>query len=431
MKRILLSVAILSAIGASAQLNESFNDGDFTANPVWAGTANWQIATNSDVAAGATSSNTLRLNENGAGTNYLSTQILGSWNNSQSWTFWIGRRSQAATDANRIYVWLYANEANVISATVDGYRIRYGDDAPGNDNIFLERVTDGVAITIFTSPNTAAGTTFNGIEDFGFLVRVTRDASGLWSIYTSTLPQSTGTGAIATDAPIPANTSVLQGQVTDNTYSGFISGYVALHTLNTSGVPTRDAVEFDQFRVLFFSETVLPVKFSSLDARATNSSVSLKWNVATEENLSGYNVERSADGSSFSKIGFVKAEGNNSYSFVDSKPSSISYYRIKSVDIDGRYAYSTVALVKGGKSMIVLKAFPIPFIKNVSIQHPTAVAGSLITISSQDGRTIKSIVPAVGMQQTDVDLSLAKAGLYLVRFNNGNGEVETLKILKQ
>jgi hypothetical protein len=175
----------------------------------------------------------------------------------------------------------------------------------------------------------------------------------------------------------------------------------------------------------------LPVKFQSLDAKTINSYVSLKWNVATEENLSGYSIERSADGRNFSQIAFVNASGETNYSFVDNKPGSVSYYRIKSVDINGKYGYSTVALVKSGKSMIVVKAFPSPVIKNVSIQHPTAIAGSSITISSADGRVIKTIVPAAGMQQTDVDLSAAKSGLYLVRYNSSNGESETLKILKQ
>jgi hypothetical protein len=176
---------------------------------------------------------------------------------------------------------------------------------------------------------------------------------------------------------------------------------------------------------------VLPVKFQSLDARTVNSSVSLKWMVATEENLSGYNVERSVDGRNFSNVGFVKASGEGNYTFVDNSPSSITYYRIKSVDVNGKYGYSSIALVKAGKAMIVIKAFPTPFIKNISIQHPTADAGSAITISSQDGRIIKSIIPAAGTQQTEVDLSSTKAGMYLIRYSNANGETETLKILKQ
>lgn len=175
----------------------------------------------------------------------------------------------------------------------------------------------------------------------------------------------------------------------------------------------------------------LPVKFSSLDATTIDNSVSLKWLVATEENLKGYEVERSSDGRSFSKIGFVKATGQGIYSFLDINPFYSCYYRIKSIDIDGKYGFSAVAMVKSRKTMIMLKAFPTPFIKNVSIQHPTANSRSLITIFSQDGRTVKAIVPSIGTQQTDVDLSSGKAGLYIIRYNNGKGEVETLNILKQ
>jgi hypothetical protein len=81
--------------------------------------------------------------------------------------------------------------------------------------------------------------------------------------------------------------------------------------------------------------------------------------------------------------------------------------------------------------MIILNAFPSPFVSSFSLDHGTATTGSLITISGQDGRAIKTIIPAVGSQRTPVDLSAAKAGMYLVRYKNGNGEVETLKILKQ
>lgn len=203
-------------------------------------------------------------------------------------------------------------------------------------------------------------------------------------------------------------------------------------TFVISGASANQSKILDNFRTnAQISNIALPVKFSSLNARMANNSVSLKWNVATEDNVNGYEIERSADGRNYSKIGFVNADGQSTYSFVDTKTLSIAYYRIKSVDINGKYGYSTVAMVKAGKAMIVIKAFPTPFIKNVSIQHPTAVAGSAISISSEDGRIVKTIVPAIGTQQTDIDLSSSKAGLYLVRYSNGSGETETLKILKQ
>jgi len=202
-------------------------------------------------------------------------------------------------------------------------------------------------------------------------------------------------------------------------------------TFTLSGNSSQN-ITIDNFSTsALIAQSPLPVRFSSLDARMANNSVSLKWNVGTEENLNGYQIEKSSDGHSYSSIGFVNATGVGSYTFTDTKPFSITYYRIKSVDVNGIYGYSTVAMVKGGKAVIVIKAFPTPFIKNVSIQHPSAVTRSTIVISSEDGRVVKTIVPAIGAQQTDVDLSSARSGLYIVRYNDGNGTSETLKILKQ
>jgi beta-lactamase superfamily II metal-dependent hydrolase len=233
-----------------SKLIESFTDGNFTANPAWGGTTtNWQIITSSDVAAGATNSYTLRLNVASAvsGTQYLSTQRTSAWGTSQSWSFWMGRRAQAATNANHSIVWLWANESNLTSSTVDGYRIRFGDDSRG-DNIVLQRVTNGVATDILTS----SGAITNGLTDIGFMVRVIRTSSSAWTVYTSTLPTATGSGAVATAIPSAANTTVSQGSVTNSTYTNFASGYFGFMAVHSSGTSARTGAEFDQ---LYFDTT--------------------------------------------------------------------------------------------------------------------------------------------------------------------------------
>lgn len=176
---------------------------------------------------------------------------------------------------------------------------------------------------------------------------------------------------------------------------------------------------------------VLPVKFSSFNAKSVSAGVALTWNVGTEDHVKGYEVERSTDQKNYSAIGFVAASGQGSYNFVDAHPSTVSYYRIKSVDADGKSVYSTIAIFKNGQSSIVLKAFPTPVRSELTIQHNTASAATRITVSSIDGRLLKSIIPVANSQQTIVDLSAAKAGLYLVRLDNGNGATETLKVIKQ
>ncbi len=251
MKKVYLIVfLIFGSMGVFSQtLYDSYTDGDYTASPVWAGTANWIIVANSDVAAGATGSQTLRLNSPAVGaTDYLSSQIT-TWGASQEWGIFMGRRAQAATAANQMYYWLYANEANLTSATVDGYRIAFGDDVTG-DNIRLEYIVNGaLSATVITS----TGTTTNAITDFGFLVRVTRSATGAWEIFTSTLPTASSTGAIATDIPNAANANISQGTATNNTLVPAASGYVGVAALHSTGANAIIGAEFDQ---VYFTPTV-------------------------------------------------------------------------------------------------------------------------------------------------------------------------------
>jgi uncharacterized repeat protein (TIGR02543 family) len=239
-----LALFFLNSQDMSGQtLYDSFTDGNFTASPVWGGsTSSWGIQANSDAAAGATGSNTVRLASTAvAATDYLSSQIA-SWSTAQEWGFWVGRRSQAYTAANQMYIWLYANESNLTSATVDGYRLAIGDDS-GVDNIRLEYIVNGaVSSTVITS----SGGTTNGITDIGFLVRVTRSASGAWEIFTSTLPTANGSGAIATDIPNSTNASVSQGSATNNTLVPAANGYIGFAALHSSGANAIVANEIDQ-----------------------------------------------------------------------------------------------------------------------------------------------------------------------------------------
>ena len=230
-----------SALGQT--LYDSFADGNFTASPVWGGnTTAYGIVANSDAAAGVTGSNTVRLSAPAtATTEYLSSQI-SVWGTGQEWGFFFGRRAQALTAANQAYFWLYANESNLTSATVDGYRIAIGDDA-GGDNIRLEYVVNGaVSVTVITS----SGSTTNAITDIGYLVRVTRSSAGDWEIFTSTLPTANSTGAIATDIPNSTNANISQGTATNNTLVPTANGYLGFASTHTTGGSAIVANEFDQ-----------------------------------------------------------------------------------------------------------------------------------------------------------------------------------------
>ncbi|MEO6489098.1 MAG: right-handed parallel beta-helix repeat-containing protein [Ferruginibacter sp.] len=93
--------------------------------------------------------------------------------------------------------------------------------------------------------------------------------------------------------------------------------------------------------------TVLPVKLVDLTASLRPAGVLLQWATVTEVNSDFFLVESSIDGINFSSLGTVNSNGNSTirmeYNFTDISPKpGINYYRLKMVDRDGQYEYSTI-----------------------------------------------------------------------------------------
>lgn len=99
--------------------------------------------------------------------------------------------------------------------------------------------------------------------------------------------------------------------------------------------------------------TVLPVELINFVGEAKDGYVDLKWSTATERNSASFDIENSLDASSFKKFASVnsKAVNGNSnsilnYTAIDETPlSNISYYRLKQIDKDNTFTYSSVISV--------------------------------------------------------------------------------------
>lgn len=209
--------------------------------------------------------------------------------------------------------------------------------------------------------------------------------------------------------------------------TGTISG-----TFSTINVPSSYVVVYTANSVLLRPASVLPVSFVSLDAKKDARGTLLTWHIENEQNLLRYDVEKSNDGISFTAIGTVTAVSRNQYTFTDATSEAKNFYRIKSIDNDGRHQYSSVIQFNQGKSTITFKAVPTLVQKTVLLQHNTATTNSMITVVSTDGRVMKRIIPKAGLQQTTIDFSAQKPGVYIIRYEDDKtGQVEAVKIIRQ
>jgi hypothetical protein len=316
--------------------------------------------------------------------------------------------------------------SNMFNSNAEGFTGNF-EYQSGSQSLFT---TAGAGVRTITTPVYSLSASQSSI-----IVRLSLDRSASNSITAYSVSATTA----STTYPLCSNQTLSPAISPNSAATYYLTIPVPANTLaaNTGFQLDINLTQTGSFRVDNFGTNAsfvggaLPINFVGLEAKASGSGTTLTWKVDLEENAKGYEVEKSLDGRSFSTIGFVPVAGLSTYSFVDVKSAPIAYYRIKGVDVDGTSRYSSVVSIKNGSSAVVLKAFPMPAAKTLTVQHSNATTTSLLHLFTESGSLVKSVRPGFNAQQTVLDLSSVTPGLYLVRFDDGKGNSETLKVIKQ
>lgn len=182
----------------------------------------------------------------------------------------------------------------------------------------------------------------------------------------------------------------------------------------------------------------LPLTLISFTGNQLNrKSVQLQWVTATEINTEDFEVEWGKGGPNFTKIAVVPAAGNSSqnkhYNYIHSLPADgNNYYRLKMIDIDGRFTYSPVVKVKITNNIKAITAYPNPVINVVQLQLEAEKAERIsFNLCSADGRIVeyRSFNVTKGINQLSWNMLQLAAGCYFI--SSGNKQFETIKILKK
>jgi hypothetical protein len=100
-----------------------------------------------------------------------------------------------------------------------------------------------------------------------------------------------------------------------------------------------------------FNEIALPVHFIGFNLARQDQEVLVQWATSHETDNSHFEVQRSDNGINWNTIGQVPAASTGSaiqrYTFIDRQSFAIvQYYRIRQVDIDGRFSFTAVRILK-------------------------------------------------------------------------------------
>jgi hypothetical protein len=178
-------------------------------------------------------------------------------------------------------------------------------------------------------------------------------------------------------------------------------------------------------RVVVTVNTVLPVRFGSITAFEKQGGIQINWTSYTEQNLDKYQIEYSDDGNNFAYRGTVNALNTTTanYTFTDQRPvSGNNFYRIRSIDIDGKQALSHIIRINIGNTAKDITLYPNPVQNGIlSWQGSLAKGNYALKIFNVAGQRVfeQNFNHTGGAINQSIQLTdRKKAGLYFLRIEN-------------
>jgi hypothetical protein len=319
----------------------------------------------------------------------------------------------------------WSNETNLSGSIVSHgyYLIQEAAGSGGTISLPAPDATDNIAM------NAAAGK----VALCNTIMALTGNSSTGSTIidfvgYGSTANAYEGSGP----APAPSNTTAVvrrsPGTDTDNNAADFI---VSVPNPKNSG------------------STPNPVELTSFSATAVSSRTLLVWKTATEVNNYGFDVERrlvnnrSSIVNSWCKVGFVAGNGTSNiehqYSYTDANAVTGTYaFRLKQIDNDGTYKYSSEAEVSIAvpKVFLLNQNYPNPFNPSTTIQFTVPSDGkAVVKILNVLGQEVATVfngeVHAGVVNSVRFNASKLSSGVYFSRLeSNGNVQIKKLVLMK-
>lgn len=195
----------------------------------------------------------------------------------------------------------------------------------------------------------------------------------------------------------------------------------------------------EEFDIAITGNIVIPVELTTFTGKTQGTANALNWQTASERNAQSFAVERSVDGENgFAEIGTIKAVGLSStpqyYAFLDENPTSVSYYRLRQTDFDGKSEFSkTISVQRKDKRLTLDKAFPSPVTNELTVQY-SAERNGFVSLKVVDvfGRLILAQNDAAteGGNVSKLNLTNLATGAYILLLSDGQKAAQ-MRIVKQ
>ncbi|UAY52887.1 T9SS type A sorting domain-containing protein [Ferruginibacter albus] len=185
------------------------------------------------------------------------------------------------------------------------------------------------------------------------------------------------------------------------------------------------------------ANTTVPLRLVSFNGYHTGKDITVTWRSDNEYDMSGFELQRSDDGIHFTTITTIAAQNNtgtNNYAYDDSKTSNGTvYYRLKMIEKDGGYKYSTIlSFNSADKEESIFTVLPNPASQYTQLQtNAVANENATVKITDATGRTVlqKTVLLNKGFNTINLnEIGHFTKGIYFINLSKTNS-TQTKKLL--
>ena len=216
-------------------------------------------------------------------------------------------------------------------------------------------------------------------------------------------------------------------------WSDYLPGSTINTTANTITIASVPGNQLYDWWTMVDASAALPVTLINFKAIPVNQKIVASWQTAFENNTSHFELWRSKGVLSFDSVGKLTAAGNSTgllnYSFIDNNPyDGVSYYRLKTVDKDGRFEWSAIVkVIIDDKHPVSL--YPNPASDNITISVNSSILDKKPMAFIYDARGALSRSFKITERNQQVHIGFLAAGIYLLKLSTGD-EIQTITFIK-
>ncbi|MFT3908650.1 MAG: T9SS type A sorting domain-containing protein [Ferruginibacter sp.] len=186
--------------------------------------------------------------------------------------------------------------------------------------------------------------------------------------------------------------------------------------------------------------TIVPLSMQYFKGNISGDKNILHWKANCNSGNTVFEVERSTNVNDYKKIAAITADYTRCqrpFDLTDEHPQpGMNYYRLKVIDADGKFYYSSViALLNKKDGFEIVNIAPNPVVGSTAILNIASATEQSVTINISDatGRVVRTIskMMIAGSNQVELDLSNLSKAVYTVSVYVGNGQRRVMQFVKQ